>query len=108
MTTEPQPPNSEQPQGTPPYRMDVPGSPPPEATVQQSPPPEQEPEPEDPIYDKHSPKDPITGDEIKEVAADMWDHAKDVYLIPVRREVRSVFRFAKEFLTGLGSDGKKR
>ena len=70
------------------------------------PPPEPEPVPEqvtEPEDTKRS-DEPLTGDEIKEAATGLYTHAKEVWLQPVRKEVRSWFRAGREFLDSLGSD----
>ena len=81
-----------------------------------SPPPPEEPvsipDPEPQVVAEPDPEpegakrsdEPLTGDEIKEAATGLYTHAKEVWLQPVRKEVRSWFRAGREFLDSLGSD----
>lgn len=50
---------------------------------------------------------PLTSDEIRDAANDLYNHAKDAWVKPVRKEIRGWFRASKEFLDGLGEDRKK-
>ena len=45
---------------------------------------------------------PLTSEEVKEAASDLYNHAKNAWVKPVRKEVWSWFRSGKDFLDGLG------
>lgn len=49
---------------------------------------------------------PLTPEEIRGAALDLYDHAKNVWLRPFRKELRSWIRMGKEFLDDIGGDDK--
>lgn len=96
-------------------RIDRPDEP---APATPEPDPEPEPEPDrqtikvdgqivrlpDKAYLRKSAKEEFTAEEFREAARDIWENVQQVYLIPIRREVRRGARWIKGFLIGLTDD----
>ena len=63
---------------------------------------------EEEAYLTRRPDEPVTSEEIKEAANDLKAHAMNVWVQPVRKEIRSWLRAGKGFLDGLGADDDKK